>query len=49
MHFNDLIFELLYEMEHHDQPKENYKDLFQNISDIYQTSSKSFVFSHFVH
>jgi hypothetical protein len=41
MHFNDLIYQLLYEMEHHHRPKEHIKDLYMNIANVYRPSSKS--------
>lgn len=39
-HFNDLIYQLLNEIEHHDKRKETTKDLFLNITNIYRSSSK---------
>jgi hypothetical protein len=40
MHFNDLIYQLLYEMEHNNRPKENIKDLYMNVANVYRPSSK---------
>jgi len=40
MHFNDLIYQLLYEMEHNNRPKENIKDLYMNVANLYRPSSK---------
>ncbi len=40
MHFNDLIYQLLYEMEHNNRPKEHIKDLYMNIANVYRPSSK---------
>jgi len=40
MHFNDLIYQLLSEMEHHNRPKEHIKDLYMNIANIYRPSSE---------
>jgi hypothetical protein len=38
MHFNDLIYQLLYEMERH----QDIKNLYMNIANVYRPSSKSF-------
>ncbi len=40
MHFNDLIYQLLYEMEHNNKSKENIKDLYMNVANVYRPPSK---------
>ena len=43
MHFNDLIYQLLYEMEHHQKNKEDITNLYMNIANVYRLSSKSLI------
>jgi hypothetical protein len=40
MHFNDLIYQLLSEMEKNERSKYNIKDLYMNIANVYRPSSK---------
>jgi hypothetical protein len=40
MHFNDLIYQLLYEMETNKTPQEHIKDLYINLANVYRPSSK---------
>ena len=40
MHFNDLIYQLLYEMEHQNRLKEYMKEVYIDIEKIYLPSSK---------
>lgn len=40
MHFNDLVYELLYQMEEQNRRKESMKELYADIEKIYLPSSK---------
>jgi hypothetical protein len=46
MHFNDLIYQLLHEMENDKRSKEKISDLYANIANVYRPSSESFFFPY---